>query len=84
MFQIAHKMVVSIQRTLELRVLSFTIYILKICEFYLYSKYFGNQNISQDSRNSGEFWWYIIFRKSFFKLGKTSKKQHILPKIGKY
>ena len=41
--------------------ISFTVCILKICEFYLNSKYFGNQNLSQDSRNSGEFLWYIIF-----------------------
>ena len=55
--------------------IGFTISVLKICELYLYSK------LSQDSRNSGEFLWYIIFRQSFFKLGQTSKKRQILPKL---
>ena len=52
-----------------------TICILKFCEFYLNSKYFYNQNISQDSRISVEFSWYIIFRISFVKLGRTSEKR---------
>ena len=47
--------------------------IFKICEFSIYSKYFGIQKLSQDSRNSGKFLWHIIFRKTFFKLGQTSK-----------
>ena len=53
--------------------IGFTISILKLSEFYLYSKYFGNQIISEDSRISGEFLWYIILRNFFFKLGQTSK-----------
>ena len=53
--------------------MSFTICILKICDFYLNSKYFCNQNIWQDSRNFGEFLWYMTSRKSFFELGQISK-----------
>ena len=65
--------------------MSFTICILKIREFQLYSKKFDNQNISQDSKNSEDFLWYIIFRKSFFKLSQTSKKKTTkINKIGKY
>ena len=50
---------------------------LKICDIYLNSKYFANQILSQDSRNSGEFLWYIIFWKNFFKLGLTSKNERL-------
>ena len=54
--------------------IGFMISILKNREFYFSYKYFNNQNLSHDSRNSGKFFWDIIFRKSFFKLGQTSKK----------
>ena len=47
--------------------------ILKNREFYFSSKYFNNQNLSQDSRNSGEFFWDIIFRKFFSNLVKLQK-----------
>ena len=78
-------MAAFIQRNLELHFkIGFKICILKICEFYLYSKYFGNQNISQNSRNSGEFLWYIIFWKSFFQTWSNFKKTTAITKIGKY
>ena len=61
--------------------IGFTICILKICEFYLNSKNFGNQKLSQDSKKSGEFLWYINFWKIFRKLGQTSRKRQRLPKL---
>ena len=47
---------------------------------YLNSKYFFNQNLSQHSRNSGEFLWYIISRKNF-ENNQISKKRQKLPKL---
>ena len=38
---------------------------------------FFNQKISIDSRNSAEFLCQQIFRKSFFKLQKTKKRQRL-------
>ena len=58
---------------MNFEVICFKICILKICDIYLNSKYFFNQNISQDSKNSGEFLWYIIFEKSFSNLVKLQK-----------
>ena len=46
---------------------------LEICDIFLISKFLFNQKISQDSRNSGKFLWYIISRKSFSNLFKIQK-----------
>ena len=60
--------------------IGFTFCILKICDIYLNSKYFFNQNISQDSRNSEEFLWYIIPQK-VSNLVKLQEKGQRLPKL---
>ena len=46
--------------------------IVLLCEIYVDSKYFLNQQISQDSRDSGEFLYDKIFR-IFFNLDKSWK-----------
>ena len=48
---------------------------LKICDIYLTSKNFFDQNISQDSRKSGELLWYIIPRNFLSNLVKIQKKR---------
>ena len=55
--------------------------ILKIRDIYVNSEYLFNQNISQDSRNSGEFLWHIVSRKVFSNLVKLQKKRQRLPKL---
>ena len=63
---------------------AFKICILKICDIYLNSKYFLNQNISQDSK---KFWGIFVVHKfpkkvlsNLVKLQKTTE----ITKIGKY
>ena len=53
---------------------TFKFYISKICETFAYSKYLFNQNISIDSRNSGELYGSKFFEKVLCNLVKFRKK----------